>query len=93
MHAKLMELCARQVPGDTHRNLQISPTYSGRTFKHVLVPVWLMTYNFGRKTYQVMVNGYTGTMAGRRPYSFWKIALLVLAAIALAIVVLVSTQQ
>jgi hypothetical protein len=93
MHAKLLQLCASQVPGDTHRNLQINPAYSGRTFKHVLVPVWLMTYNFGRKTYQVMANGYTGTMAGRRPYSFWKIALLVLAVIALAVLVFVGAQR
>ena len=55
-----MDLCAGQVPGDTHRNLQIFPDYSGRTFKHVLVPVWLLSYNYGAKAFQVIVNGYTG---------------------------------
>ena len=67
MHAKLMKLCAQQIPGDTHRNLQIYPEFSGRTFKHVLVPVWLLTYNYGSKPYQVIVNGYTGR--DRRPVS------------------------
>ena len=58
--------CApQQVPGDTHRNLEIFPTFSGRTFKHVLVPVWLLTYTYGNKPWQVVVNGYTGRMAGR----------------------------
>ena len=47
MKRKLHDMCARQVPGDTHRNLEISPTFSGRTFKHVLVPVWLLTYTYG----------------------------------------------
>jgi hypothetical protein len=79
MHAKLEAMCADQVPGDTHRNLQINPQYSGRTFKHVLVPVWLLTYNFGAKTFQVLVNGYTGQIAGKYPLSVWKIVLLVLA--------------
>ena len=29
-------------------NLQIHPVFSGRTFKHVLVPIWLLSYNYGR---------------------------------------------
>jgi hypothetical protein len=79
MHAKLLAMCSQQVPGDTQRNLQIAPVYSGRTFKHVLVPVWLLKYDYGSKAYQVIVNGYTGTIAGRRPYSVWKIVGVVLA--------------
>ena len=47
MRSALEALCAPQVPGDTFRNLEISPTFSDRTFKHVLLPVWLLTYNFG----------------------------------------------
>ena len=78
MYAKLTAMCAAQVPGDTHRNLQIHPVYSGQTFKHILVPVWLLTYNFGAKSFQVVVNGVTGRMAGDYPKSPWKIALLVL---------------
>ena len=92
MRAKLEAMCAGQVPGDTHRNLQIHPQYSGRTFKHILVPVWLLTYNFGAKTFQVLVNGYTGKIAGKYPLSVWKIVLLVLA-IALAVLTIVAVNQ
>jgi hypothetical protein len=46
------------------------------------VPVWLLTYDYGRKSYQVAVNGYTGAIAGDRPYSVIKIVLAVLAAVA-----------
>lgn len=81
MRATLEHLCARQVPGDTQRNLRIYPTFSARTFKHVLVPIWLLVYTFGRNPYQVVVNGYTGRMAGRYPKSPWKIALLIVLAI------------
>ena len=88
MHEKLMELCAAQIPGDTHRNLSIHPTYSERTFKHVLVPIWLLSYTYGTKIYQVVVNGYAGQMAGDYPKSPWKIALLIL--VALIVVVIVS---
>jgi hypothetical protein len=78
MMAQLERLCAAQVPGDTHRNLRIFPAFSGLTFKHVLVPVWLLSYVYGRKAYQVLVNGYTGKMAGNYPYSVWKVLILVL---------------
>jgi len=84
MHNSLMALCAGQVPGDTHRNLQINPDYSGLTFKHILVPVWLLTYLYGTKTYQVIANAYTGVIAGQYPKSVWKILL----AVALAILVI-----
>src|SRR6185369_373954 len=62
MHQHLMELCGRQVPGDTFRNLRIAPDYSAQTFKHTLVPVWLLTYIFGAKTFQVIANGATGVI-------------------------------
>ena len=75
MDQHLMTLCGQQVPGDTFRNLRIEPDYSARTFKHTLVPVWLLTYTFGAKTFQVIVNGATGTIAGQYPKSPWKIAL------------------
>jgi hypothetical protein len=84
MRAALEQLCARQVPGDTYRHLRIHPAFSGRTFKHLL-PIWLLVYTFGRTPYQVVVNGYTGRIAGRYPYSPWKIALIVLLAIAAVI--------
>jgi hypothetical protein len=77
MRARLEELCARQVGGDTYRNLRIYPTFSGKTFKHLLVPIWLLVYAFGKRNFQVVVNGYTGRIAGRYPYSPWKILIIV----------------
>ena len=79
MDATLRELCARQIPGDTYRNLVVQSTYQAERFKHVLAPVWLLTYVYGRRAYQVLVNGYTGKMAGNYPKSVWKILFLVLA--------------
>lgn len=86
MLARLRELCAREVPGDTHRNLEIFPEFTARTFKHVLLPVYLLTYNYGAKAFQVLVNGYTGKMDGEYPISPWKVAGLVL----LALIVLLA---
>lgn len=77
MEAALRNLCAAQVPGDTHRNLVVRTTFSDQRFKHILVPVWLLTYTYGAKSYQVAVNGVTGKIAGGHPWSWVKITLLV----------------
>jgi hypothetical protein len=81
MTDKLRQMCAAQIPGDTSRNLVIHPTFSAQTFKHILVPVWLLSYLYGTRLFQVVVNGYSGRMAGQYPKSPWKIAFLVLLAI------------
>ena len=57
------------------------------------MPVWLLKYDFGSKPYQVIVNGYTGTIAGKYPYSFWKIALLVLLAVLAGLVLIAVNSQ
>ena len=90
MHARLEALCASAVPGDTYRNLRIAPEYSGQTFKHVLVPVWLLAYTYGATRFQVVVNGYTGTMAGQYPKSVWKILFAVLVVLVILLLVLYS---
>lgn len=80
--------CAGQVPGDTHRNLQTRQNYSAQTFKHVLAPIWLLTYAYHGKPYQVVVNGYTGKIAGEHPLSWVKIFFAVVAVVVAAVVVI-----
>ena len=92
MEAKTRALCAAQVPGDTQRNLQVQSQYRGRTFKHILVPVWLVSYTYGSRNFQIVANGYTGKIAGRHPLSWIKITLAVLAALVVLILVLAYGQ-
>ena len=93
MDSEIARLCARDVPGDTHRNLQIRSDYRGRTFKHILVPVWLVSYTYGAKAYQVVVNGFTGKIAGEHPLSWVKIALAILAALVLIAIIALATRN
>jgi hypothetical protein len=94
MDQKMYGLCASQVPGDTHRNLQVNSNYSGQTFKHVLVPIWLLTYNYGATNFQVVINGFTGVIAGKYPKSWVKIFFAVLAGLAIAgIIALVASHR
>lgn len=79
MERVLRDLCAAQIEGDTYRNLSVQSTFADQRFKHILVPVWLMTYRYGAASYQVVVNGATGKIAGAHPWSWIKITLLVIA--------------
>ena len=75
--------CARRVPGDTHRNLNVHTRLTDTTFKHVLLPVFLANYRYNTKLYHFMVNGQTGEVQGQAPVDWVKVAIV--AAIALAI--------
>ena len=92
MRRHLEALCAREVPGDTHRNLRIAPEFSAQTFKHILVPVWLLAYTYGSARYQVIVNGHTGAIAGQYPKSPWKILFVILLAVVVLLIVLYTSQ-
>ncbi|MCX6877163.1 MAG: zinc ribbon domain-containing protein [Verrucomicrobia bacterium] len=93
MDATVYQLCDRQVPGDTHRNLQVASDYQARTFKHILVPIWLVSYNYGAKSFQVVVNGFTGKIAGEHPLSWLKITLASLAAIIIVLLLVLAFNR
>jgi hypothetical protein len=93
MDEEMEQMCAARVPGDTHRNLQVETDYSGQTFKHILVPIWLLTYNYGTRNFQLVINGYTGAIAGKYPKSWIKITLLVMTIIAAIIVFVLLSHR
>ena len=88
MDEELRRLCAAQIPGDTYRNLDVRAAYSGQTFKHILAPIWLLTYNFGSRSFQAAMNGVTGAIQGEYPKSWVKLTLLGIAILIAALVVL-----
>ena len=93
MEEKTRQLCAQQVPGDTHRDLQVQADFTGQTFKHILVPIWLLTYVFGAKSFQVLVNGSTGRIAGKYPLSGWKIFFVVVIVMSILLILSLATES
>ncbi|MEO8306188.1 MAG: zinc ribbon domain-containing protein [Betaproteobacteria bacterium] len=78
MDAQVRAMAAAEVPGDTYRNLAVRADYSAQTFKHILAPVWFLSYTYGARVFQCAMNGVTGAIRGEYPKSPWKVALLVL---------------
>jgi hypothetical protein len=63
------------------------------TFKHLLLPVWLMAYRYKDKPYRVVINAVTGEVSGERPYSVVKIVSAIVAGLAVAAAVWWLFQQ
>ena len=72
---------------------EIHPTFSGQTFKHILVPVWLLSYTLRHTNVPGGGQRLHGRMAGQYPKSPWKIALLVLLAIIVFMIVVMLNQN
>jgi len=71
-----------RIGGDTQRVHSVETEYGALSYKHVLLPVWLMVYKYGDKAYQVVINAATGEVQGERPYSILKVCLLVVVVVA-----------
>ncbi|MGB5983571.1 MAG: DNA helicase PriA [Nonlabens sp.] len=67
----------RDIGGDTQRISSMDMDLKDETFKHILLPVFISSYNYDGKKYSFYVNGQTGKIHGTRPYSFWKIFLAI----------------
>lgn len=77
----------RDIGGDEQRIDSLSTAYSEIMFKHLLLPVYAGAYRYNGKLFQILVNGRTGEIQGERPYSVWKIALLVVSILIIVLIV------
>ncbi len=77
------------IGGDEQRVDGINTAYTGITYKHILLPIWVNAYLYMGTSYYFEINGQTGVASGTRPYSAWKIAAFV-AAILFVILLIVG---
>lgn len=68
-----------QVGGDEFRLSSKSTNYGDILFKHVLLPVWITSYEYKKTLYNVYINGQTGNVVGKYPKSVVKIIMTVIA--------------
>ncbi|MFN5182794.1 MAG: hypothetical protein ACK5D5_07190 [Bacteroidota bacterium] len=94
MDPKIRSSIYSDIGGDEQRISSMNVQYNDITFKHILLPVWLSAYRYNGKIFRFMINARTGEVQGERPYSFWKIFLLVLGIIAaIAVVYIISKAR
>jgi DNA-directed RNA polymerase subunit RPC12/RpoP len=85
MDGTIRRLCCQDIGGDHQTLSEVNTKHLGVTFKHLLLPVWVASYRYRDKLFQILVNARTGEVVGRRPYSVAKILSLIAAIVVLVI--------
>ena len=93
MSGPIRATIARDIGGDHQRIHSVDTRYFDVTFKHALLPVWISAYRYHERTFRFLVNARTGEVQGERPYSWVKITLAVLAAVAIIAIIMLLTSQ
>ncbi|GAB3203457.1 hypothetical protein GCM10027262_00200 [Nocardia tengchongensis] len=78
------------IGGDHQRIHELNTSWNWLAYKHLLLPIWLLTVVYMDKTYQVYINGLTGQVSGDRPWSKVKIIAAILAVLAVIVAVVVA---
>ncbi|WP_434384773.1 hypothetical protein [Melittangium boletus] len=75
------------MPGDSHRELRFRTRLEAESLDVCLVPVWVLAVRYAPQAppLRVVVNGQTGVVHGKPPVSWVKVALTVLAVLALGV--------
>jgi Zn finger protein HypA/HybF involved in hydrogenase expression len=69
--------------GSSHvRNFQMNVDFADERWRYVLLPAYLITYSLDNRTFQVLVNGQSGKVAGQKPVDWSRVWLAIVAMLA-----------
>jgi len=69
--------------------INLNTFHNDTSYKYVLVPVYMCNYIYKGKKFGFLVNGRTGKVGGKIPYSPWKITGIVFAVLAVIAIIAV----
>jgi DNA-directed RNA polymerase subunit RPC12/RpoP len=93
MEASLRSDVCSRIGGDHQRIDVMKVKWSNLTYKHLLLPTWLLAYRYRDRPYQVAINAATGEVQGERPYSWIKITAAIVTVLAIIGVIIVLANQ
>jgi Zn finger protein HypA/HybF involved in hydrogenase expression len=82
MREKTKQSCRSQASTSQIRNFSMTLDFADESWRYILLPLHLANYHYQAKTFQVMVNGQTGAIAGQRPVDWGKVWLAVIGLLA-----------
>jgi DNA-directed RNA polymerase subunit RPC12/RpoP len=69
--------CRNKINSPHVRNFSMLADFEDETWRYILLPVYAAAYRFEGETYQVLVNGQNGIVAGQKPIAWWKVWLAI----------------
>jgi DNA-directed RNA polymerase subunit RPC12/RpoP len=74
---KARNACYQDIASPHVRNFSMSADFQDESWRYILLPIYLAAYRSGEDTFQVLVNGQTGEVAGQKPVAWWKVWLVI----------------
>jgi predicted RNA-binding Zn-ribbon protein involved in translation (DUF1610 family) len=79
MRERTRAACLDQASTSQVRNFSMNMDFAHEAWRYILAPVYINTYQYDGKSFQVMVNGQTGSIGGQRPVDWNKVWLAIAA--------------
>ena len=73
MREETKQACRSQASTNKIRNFSMQLDFADETWRYVLLPMYINTYFYDNKPYQLLLNGQSGAIAGQRPADWRKI--------------------
>jgi len=82
------QACAQYVPGSC-RNLKTNTRIAGLTSEPLLLPIWIMAYQYEGHVYRFLLNGQSGRATGQAPES-WRKKIVVFGLVAALVAIVIA---
>ena len=92
VRGEIHQKICRETGADQIGNIHIQTVHRNVTYKYLLLPVWISSFQYNGKIYHFMVNGQTGRVSGQTPVSAAKAAITVIAVIVILIILMHLTS-
>jgi predicted RNA-binding Zn-ribbon protein involved in translation (DUF1610 family) len=87
MREQTRQACRNQASTSSIRNFSMALDFEQERWRYILLPVYIAVYSYQQKSYQLVINGQTGAIAGQRPVDWLKVWLAVGALLAPGLIV------
>jgi len=90
MENKIETSIRTDIGGDEQRIISKEIMWYNEKYGSWILPVWIGSYMFQEKVYQICINGISGVVDGERPYSMTKIFFAITGFLVLSLTVSLS---
>jgi DNA-directed RNA polymerase subunit RPC12/RpoP len=75
---KMRKVCLESIHSPHIRNFSMEADFNDETWRYILVPVYLVSFQYSNNIFQILVNAQTGKVAGQKPVDWTKVWLAIL---------------
>jgi hypothetical protein len=77
INQQIEEAAGEDVNADFHHSVNMQLRMEGLSLRHVLIPLWIITWNYRGKAWHACIHGRTGEIEGDQPWSRPRVGFLI----------------